>query len=241
MKSRAVRKRSSLGLGATRRERRRHDSETRILVAAEQIFAMKGFSGATTAMIAAKARLPKANVHYYFGTKRRLYRAVLKRIVDDWHAIGDSFRFDADPAAAFASYITAKIEASRQRPYASKVFANEVLRGAPEIGDYLADQARRWVEAKAKVIDHWVASGRMHPVEPAHLFFVLWATTQTYADFNSQMRAVLNRKQLLPGDYAAGSALIARMVLGACGLRPETDKGHSNTHRFGLTTSSQRT
>jgi TetR/AcrR family transcriptional regulator len=213
---------------ATRRELRRQDSETRILAAAEQVFAKKGFSGATTAMIAAKARLPKANVHYYFGTKKRLYRTVLRRIIDGWHASGDSFRADADPAAAFAQYIAAKVEASRRQPYASKVFANEMLRGAPEIGDYLADQARRWVEAKASVIEHWIASGRMEPVEPAHLFFILWAATQTYADFDYQIRAVLNRKHLSPDDYAAGSALIARMVFGACGLRRETGKKNSN-------------
>src|SRR3954464_7515805 len=84
---------------ANRRERRRLDSEARILAAAEQIFAETGFSGATTAMIAAKARLPKANVHYYFGTKRRLYRAVLQRILDAWLASGDGIRAEADPAA----------------------------------------------------------------------------------------------------------------------------------------------
>jgi TetR/AcrR family transcriptional regulator len=209
----------------------------RILAAAEQIFAKKGFSGATTAMIAAKARLPKANVHYYFGTKRRLYRTVLKHIVDGWHASGDGFQVDADPADAFAQYIAAKVEASRQRPYASKVFANEILRGAPEIGDYLADQARRWVDAKADVINHWVASGLMQPVEPAHLFFILWAATQTYADFDSQIRAVLNRKRLSRDDYEAGSALIARMVFGACGLRRETDAERSPSgRRSGLAT-----
>ena len=220
----------------TRRERRRQDSEMRILAAAEQIFAEKGFSGATTAMIAAKARLPKANVHYYYGTKRRLYRAVLKRILDGWHAFGDSFRIDADPAVAFAKYITAKVEASQRQPYASKVFANEMLRGGPEISDYLANQARRWVKAKAKVIDHWVASGRMQPVEPAHLFFILWAATQTYADFDCQMRAVLNRKQLSSDDYTAGAALIIRMALGACGLRIEVNNGNSNGRRSRSTT-----
>ena len=120
-------------------------SEARILAAAEQIFAETGFSGATTAMIAAKARLPKANLHYYFGTKRRLYRAVLQRILDAWLASGDGIRPEADPATAFADYIAAKIEASRRRPYASKVFANEILHGAPEVEDYLRAQVHHWV------------------------------------------------------------------------------------------------
>ena len=203
---------------AGRRERRRQDSEARILAAAEQVFAETGFSGATTAVIAAKARLPKANVHYYFGTKERLYRRVLKRILDAWLASGDGIHPDADPATAFGDYIAAKIEASQRQPFASKVFANEILHGAPQLSDYLADQVRRWVEAKTKVIDQWVERGLMQPVDVPHLFFVIWSATQTYADFDCQIRAVLKRDRLKTEDYSAGSALITRMVLGACGI-----------------------
>jgi TetR/AcrR family transcriptional regulator len=205
-------------VSANRRELRRLDSEARILAAAEQVFAETGFSGATTAMIAARARLPKANVHYYFGTKERLYRTVLKRILDAWLASGDGIRPEADPATAFAEYVAAKVEASRRQPYASKVFANEILHGAPQVADYLADQVRRWVDAKAKVIDVWVGRGLMQPVDAHHLFFVLWAATQTYADFECQIRAVLKREHLRPEDYAAGAALITRMVLHTCGI-----------------------
>ncbi len=194
------------------------------MAAAEQVFAETGFSGATTAMIAAKARLPKANLHYYFRTKERLYRAVLTRILDAWLHSGDVIRPEADPATAFAEYVAAKIEASRQQPYASKVFANEILHGAPQVRDYLAKQVRRWVDQKAKVIDGWVRRGLMRPVEAPHLFFVLWAATQTYADFETQMRAVLKRERLLPRDYQAATVLVTGMVLGACGLR--TPQGH---------------
>ena len=222
---------SPAGALATRRRRRRLDSEARILAAAEQIFAEAGFSGATTAMIAAKARLPKANVHYYFGTKERLYRIVLQRILDAWLASGDGIRPEADPKTAFADYVAAKIEASRRQPYASKVFANEILHGAPQVGDYLSGQVRSWVEDKARVIDHWVASGKIKPLPAPHLFFVLWAATQTYADFAPQMRAVLKRKRLAPADYQAGAALIVRMVLGACGLDPDAGPGQGKRRR----------
>ena len=203
---------------STRRQRRRHDAEARILAAAEQVFAETGYSGATTAMVAVKAKLPKANVHYYFRTKERLYRAVLKRILDAWLASGDGIRPEADPATAFADYIAAKIEASRRQPYASKVFANEILHGAPHVGDYLSRQVRQWVDGKARVIEGWVTQGRMQPVDAPHRFFVLWAATQTYADFEAQVRAVLKRRHIRTTDYRAAAALITRMALGACGL-----------------------
>jgi TetR/AcrR family transcriptional regulator len=201
-----------------RRELRRLESRARILAAAEQVFAETGFSGATTAMIAARARLPKANLHYYFRTKEKLYRTVLERILDVWLASGDGIRPEADPTTAFTEYIAAKIEASQRQPYASKVFANEILHGAPHVADYLSDQLRRWVETKAEVIEGWVARGLMQPVDVPHFFFVIWAATQTYADFESQIRAVLKRDRLKPEDYASGARLITRMVLRAGGI-----------------------
>ena len=211
---------------ANRRQRRRSDSEARILAAAEQIFAATGFSGATTAMIAAKARLPKANVHYYFGTKERLYRAVLQRILEAWLASGDGIRAEAEPAAAFADYIAAKIEASRRQPYASKVFANEILHGAPQLDDYLRGQVHRWVQDKAKVIDRWVAAGQDAARRPP-----LTSSSSSgprprpMPISRCQMRAVLKRRRLEPADYAAGTELITRMVLGACGIRTSGARG----------------
>ena len=197
---------------------KRRDAEARILAAAEKIFAETGYSGATTAAIAEHAGLPKANLHYYFRTKEVLYRRLIERILEEWLASGDQIRPDADPAEAFSAYIVAKVDASRRRPYASKVFANEILHGAPHSGDYLKDQVRAWVEAKRKVIDGWVKRRLMQPVEARHLFFVIWAATQTYADFETQIRAVLGRDTIRPADYDEAARLITRMVLGACGL-----------------------
>jgi TetR/AcrR family transcriptional regulator len=199
----------------TKRRLRREESEARILAAAQEVFAETGFSGATTALIAERAGLPKANVHYYFGTKEGLYRTVLERILEAWLASGDEIRPDADPREAFTAYIAAKIEASRMQPFASKVFANEILHGAPQLADYLRRHVRSWVEAKARVLDQWAKRGLMRPVEAEHLFFVIWAATQTYADFEAQMRAVLGRDKLRPSDYRAGAELITRMVLSA--------------------------
>ncbi|HXV24623.1 MAG TPA: TetR/AcrR family transcriptional regulator [Alphaproteobacteria bacterium] len=197
---------------------KRRDAEARILTAAEEVFAEAGYSGATTAAIADRAGLPKANLHYYFRTKEALYRRLIERILEEWLASGDQIRPEADPAEAFSTYIAAKIEASRRRPFASKVFANEILHGAPHSGDFLKIQVRAWVEAKGKVIDGWVKRGLIRPIEPHHLFFILWAATQTYADFETQIRAVLARKRIRPADYEEAARLITRMVLGACGV-----------------------
>src|SRR5205809_223252 len=92
---------------------KRRDAEARILAAAERIFAETGYSGATTAAIAERAGLPKANLHYYFRTKEALYRRLIERILEEWLASGDQIRPDAAPAEAFSAYIAAKVDASR--------------------------------------------------------------------------------------------------------------------------------
>ena len=194
-------------------------NEARILEAAEEVFATAGFSGARTAAIARRAGVPKANLHYYFGTKEALYRRLLEAILEVWLGMGESIRPEADPAQAFAAYIAAKVEHSRRRPHASKVFANEMLHGAPQLRSYLRHALKRWVAAKARVIEGWVAAGRMAPIETRHLFFVIWAMTQTYADFDVQVAAVLGRKRIGPRDYQAATALITQLVLRGAGLQ----------------------
>ena len=167
----------------------------------EQVFPETGFSGATTAVIAAEARLPKANVHYYFRTEGRLYRQVLKRILDAWLASGDSIRADADPATAFRDYIAAKIDASSDNPSPPRSSPTRSCMARCSFPIISSDQVRRWVEGKARVIEgNGSRGGLMQPVDVPHLFFVIWSSTQTYADFDCQIRAVLKRERMKAED-----------------------------------------
>ncbi len=197
----------------------REQNRARILKAAEQVFAARGFRGATTSAVADKAGLPKANVHYYFRTKEVLYREVIGNIVELWlHALGEFDEAD-DPAEVLTAYVRAKIMYSKKRPHASRIFANEIIHGAPVLKDYLATDLRKWVEERSRVLRRWEAMGKMDPVDPAHLFFMLWAATQTYADFEVQVKAVLNRRKLTDADYEAAVQTISHIVLKGLGIR----------------------
>jgi TetR/AcrR family transcriptional regulator len=196
----------------------RQANESVILAAAERVFAGAGFGGATMAAIAEAASLPKANLHYYFGSKQELYRAVLARTLEDWLLPTHGITPDADPREAIEGYIRAKMALSQQRPHASKVFANELLHGAPELQPLLETSLRELVRKKAAVIDGWVAAGRMAPVNATHLFFTIWAATQTYADFDAQIRAVLGRQELTADDQQAATAHVVSLILRGCGL-----------------------
>ena len=200
--------------------RARRLKEQRILEAAEPVFAEAGFGGASMQAIAERAGLPKANLHYYFGTKQALYRALLARNLDLWLDAFDHIVPERDPADALAAYVRDKMQASWERPLASKVFANEVIHGAVEIGGYLSTKLRQKVDEKAAVIDGWAAAGRIAPVDARHLFFTLWAATQTYADFDVQVCAVLDRRHLTKADLARATDHLVAFVLRGCGLTP---------------------
>lgn len=191
-----------------------------ILKAAEQVFAETGFNGATMAEIAEKAGLPKANLHYYFGTKEDLYRAVLANTLEMWLTPLSMIRPEADPAEAVAAYVRAKMETARLRPFASKVFANEILHGAAHIEGFLSNDLKSLVEEKAQVIEGWIADGRMAAVDAKAFFFMIWSMTQHYADFDVQIRLVLGKRQLTRKDFALFTEEVTRSVLRAAGLAP---------------------
>ena len=80
---------------------------------------------------------------------------------------------------------------SRDNPKASRLFANEILHGAPAIGTFLKGPLKDLVDEKAAVISGWMAAGRLTAMDPHHLIFAIWSTTQHYADFDVQVKAVL--------------------------------------------------
>lgn len=190
----------------------------KILSAAEEVFAEKGFDGATTQEIANRAGIPKANVHYYFRTKKDIYLAVMNSIMGPWLEAFQAISPDDDPTEALTNYIRRKVMLSKERPQASRIFANEMIRGAPVLAEFLGNDLNAWVDEKADILRQWVKLGKMDPVSPHHLFFIIWAATQTYADFEVQVRNILRRDRLTNKDYEAAADLITTLVLKGCGV-----------------------
>lgn len=196
----------------------RERNQAIILKAAEQVFAKKGFNGATTAEIARKAGVPKPNLHYYFGTKQQLYDSVIENILDLWLGAMDEIQPDANPAQAIGHYIQNKIRASRDWPDSSRLWAIEVIGGGRHVSGFMKGRLRDLVREKGKVLARWAAEGRMDPVDPAHLMFMIWASTQTYADFAAQIAAVLDKDTVDDAVFRAAEETVVRIVLKGCGI-----------------------
>lgn len=174
-----------------RRTRIQEEKEEIILEAALDVFSMHGFKGATIDQIAEVAGMSKPNLLYYFRTKEAMHRVLIERVLDTWLDPLREFDAEGNPQAEIKSYIRRKLEMARDFPRESRLFANEILRGAPLIEDELTGPLKSLVDEKAEVIRAWTRAGKIARCDPYHLIFSIWATTQHYADFDVQVKAVL--------------------------------------------------
>ena len=191
-------------------------NEAKILEAALDVFSSAGFQGATVDEIARVAGMSKPNLLYYFSGKEEIHAVLIDGLLHTWLAPLAALDPDGDPIEELRGYLRRKLGMARDFPRESRLFAHEVLRGAPAIGDTLSGPLRALVEEKAAVIAGWIAAERLAPVEPRHLIFAIWATTQHYADFDAQVRAVLGGDD--PGRFDAAAETLERLFVD--GLRP---------------------
>ncbi|PAU54322.1 TetR family transcriptional regulator [Pseudomonas sp. PIC25] len=198
----------------------RQKNEEAILAAATEEFARHGFKGTSMNTIALRVGLPKANLHYYFNNKLGLYVEVMRNILDLWDSAFSHLNADSDPAAALANYIRAKMEFSRRQPLASKLFAMEVISGGECLSEHFSQDYRDWFRGRAAVFEAWIAAGKMDPIDPVHLIFLLWGSTQHYADFSSQICRLTGRKKLTKEDFAVATDNLIHIILKGCGLTP---------------------
>jgi TetR/AcrR family transcriptional regulator len=198
---------------------RRLESERMIMVAAEKVFAEAGFGGATMQLIADVAGLPKANLHYYFPTKEALYRRVVQDIFQVWLKAADIFDQASGPVEGIGAYIDAKMEISRRHPAGSKVWASEVMHGAPVIQDYLETTLEQWTNGRITVIQSWIDRGLMAPIDPRHLLYMVWATTQHYADFGHQIETLNNSEPLTDAQWQAATDSVKTIILKGLGAK----------------------
>jgi len=166
-----------------------------ILDAALAVFSQAGFRGATLDQIARTAGLSKPNLLYYFPSKEAIHVELLSGLMEIWLAPLRQLDAQGQPVDEIVAYVLRKLEMSRELPRESRLFANEIIQGAPRILARIKGELRDLVNEKAAVIQGWIDDGRLARIDPYHLLFSIWATTQHYADFDVQVRGILQ-----PGD-----------------------------------------
>jgi len=206
---------------AVKRKRTRIQKEKRetILEAALEVFSTHGFRGSTIDQIAEAAGMSKPNLLYYFRNKEEIHRTLIARLLETWLAPLRELRADGEPLTEIRSYIRRKLEMARDYPRESRLFANEILQGAPRILPLLESDLKDLVDEKAEIIGGWMRAGKIAATDPRHLIFSIWATTQHYADFDAQVRAVLGPERGGEERFEDAARFLERLYIG--GLRPK--------------------
>ncbi|MFT5851583.1 MAG: TetR/AcrR family transcriptional regulator [Colwellia sp.] len=191
----------------------------KILSAAQDEFILQGYKGATVQAIADNAGMPKANVLYYFKNKENIYHAVLEQTLNMWdEGIGDILLEDG-PKIAIEKFVKAKITMSFNNPKASKIYAIEIIQGAQHLQDFTRTYLYQWVQKKAKIFQCWIDNGQMKQVDPVSLIFLIWSSTQHYADFDNQILTIMDRADYQEDDIAHVTNFLTDFILRGCGLK----------------------
>ncbi|WP_286721615.1 TetR family transcriptional regulator C-terminal domain-containing protein [Devosia sp. 63-57] len=184
-----------------------------ILEAALEVFSVHGFRGATIDQIAEVAGMSKPNLLYYFPKKEEIHRRLIAALLDTWLAPLREMDENGDPFSEIRSYIRRKLEMARDFPRESRLFANEMLQGAPRISEMIEVDLKGLVDEKARLLMGWMDEGKIARTDPYHLIFSIWATTQHYADFDVQVRAVLGPGRNGEGRFEDAARTLEQLYL----------------------------
>lgn len=198
----------------------RQKNERQIIAAAEVVFATHGFKGATMNSIALEAGVPKANIHYYFKNKLQLYMEVLINIIDLWDTQFNEMNASEPPAEAISQYIKAKMQFSQDYPLASRLFANEILAGAPHLKEHFKkEEYQQWFKSRTKVFRQWAKQGLIDKLAPEHIIFLIWSSTQQYADYALQISAAMGKDKLSKKDFDKAADVLTHIILKGIGAK----------------------
>ena len=196
-----------------RRTRIQQEKRELILEAALEVFSANGFRGSTIDQIAEAAGMSKPNLLYYFRRKEDIHTTLMQRLLDTWLAPLRELDDIGDPLTELRSYIRRKLEMARDYPRESRLFANEILQGAPRIMPLIEGELKSLVDEKVEVINGWMRAGKIARTDPRHLIFSIWATTQHYADFDVQVRAVLGPDRGGDGRFEDAARFLEHLYL----------------------------
>ncbi len=187
-------------------------NRARILEAALDVFSQHGYRGATLDQIAEAAGLSKPNILYYFAGKEEIHVTLLHQLMDRWLEPLRQLDPGGIPLDELLIYVCRKLEMSQSYPRESRLFANEILQGAPRIAPLLEDELRPLFDGAVALIDGWSRAGAIARVDARHLIFSIWATTQHYADFEAQIGVLMGDAEANDGAEAHLSELYRKAL-----------------------------
>lgn len=186
---------------------------SKILFEAEKQFAQHGYRGTSLDIIAAALNMSRNNLLYYFRNKDDLYQAVLDDILNSWLESMSDITHKDSPEKAIKQYVKTKLEFSRMCPTGSIVFTREIMAGAPNYKDKLSTYVIPRLMEDIEQFESWAKQGKIRHINYVHLMFMIWSSTQAYADLSSQYTVLLGKEKLTESDFDDAYETITDIIL----------------------------
>ena len=191
----------------------------RILDAAHTVFVRKGTAGSRTQEIAAEARVNKALVHYYFGTKAALADAIFERALGT--IMPRIFGILADPNRSIEEKIPAivkeQIDFHSARPYLAGYLLSELHAEPERIARLMTRRSGRVpLDVLRKQLRDAAKAGHIRSISPEQFvtnmmgllifpFAIRPALRELLALDDTRWRAFIDeRRRLVPDFFMAG-------------------------------------
>jgi TetR/AcrR family transcriptional regulator len=187
-------------------------SRSRVLDAAERVFAERGFAGATTREIALAAGVQKRMLFYYFSSKDDLYRAVLERIITELVGIHEQFHGDPGPIGlaevtdGLTAFAAGKLDAVR-------ILLREIMDAGPHLRALADEHLRALFTRGAAEVARNMADGTFRPGDPMQVLLHVGGLTFFYFLNVPLLRLVWDRDPLAPETLAERAAAVRDLLM----------------------------
>ena len=132
--------------------------------------------------------------------------------MDEWMACMTAITEASEPQAALNAYVEVKLRFSRDRATGNAVFTREIMAGAPRYQDVLKARVMPLLHADVERFERWADEGLIRRVDFMHLMFLIWSSTQAYADLAPQFALYMGKPRLEDADFEAARQLITSLI-----------------------------
>jgi TetR/AcrR family transcriptional regulator len=156
-------------------------SQARILAAARNEFAQRGFPAARLQDIAERAGLTHPTLLYHFGSKERLYAAVIEQAMEDWAGMTDAAVAAAPPGFdRLAALVDAGLEFFAGHHDFVVIWRREAIEGGGRLEQAIAEHLRPFWDRAVAFLRGEVAAGRLREHDPVELMQLVYGAVMTY-------------------------------------------------------------
>jgi len=192
------------------------EAERNILAAAVGVFAEKGFEGARTDEIAAKAGVNKAMIYYYFKSKENLYTVIVETLFGKVYLILSEHLARVDvksPIDGILSFIDSHVDFIYGHRIFVKVMVWDLARGGAIVSRVAGKIMRDKTTQIIAIFDKAAREGYLRPINPKHLLVSIMGMILFFFIAEPVVRVMWGEEPITPEHIAERKKEIRDLII----------------------------